>query len=262
LQIGFSLKTFDLFSLNVCLLCMKTYLWRKPAFVGFFCFGFSLLQAQTPCANGQAGAYPCHQIDLLGHLSPEALGAVPQDGVYLNDIWGWTDPEDGTEYALVGMANGTAFVNISDPANPWLVGVLPEPETSAAGSVRLSNQDKSAHLEGKSVWRDLKVYQDHVFIVSDYNGEHGMQVFDLRQLRTAENAPVEFRETAHYAGISRAHNLVINEESGFAFIVGASGAAVCGEGGLHMVDIRNPAAPVYAGCFDADGYTHDAQCVI
>ena len=29
-----------------------------------------------------------------------------------------------------------------------------------------------------------------------------------------------------------------------------------------MVNIATPISPVFAGCFSADGYTHDAQCVI
>jgi len=29
-----------------------------------------------------------------------------------------------------------------------------------------------------------------------------------------------------------------------------------------MVDIRQPLNPQYAGCYSADGYTHDTQCVI
>jgi hypothetical protein len=40
-------------------------------------------------------------------------------------------------------------------------------------------------------------------------------------------------------------------------IVGSSDCS----GGLHMVDIRNPKSPSFAGCFSADGYTHDVQCV-
>ena len=55
----------------------------------------------------------------------------------------------------------------------------------------------------------------------------------------------------------RAHNLVINEDSGFAYAVGANNCT----GGLHMINIQNPTSPTSAGCFSADGYTHDAQCV-
>jgi choice-of-anchor B domain-containing protein len=29
-----------------------------------------------------------------------------------------------------------------------------------------------------------------------------------------------------------------------------------------MIDISDPAAPTFTGCFAADGYTHDAQCVM
>jgi choice-of-anchor B domain-containing protein len=62
---------------------------------------------------------------------------------------------------------------------------------------------------------------------------------------------------------------VIDTLSGFAFAVGSSmGGQTCG-GALHMVDIRNPTQPAFAGCF-ADpatgnartGYTHDAQCTV
>ncbi len=42
----------------------------------------------------------------------------------LNDIWGWTDPQTGKEYALVGMSNGTSFVDISNPENPIFIGIL------------------------------------------------------------------------------------------------------------------------------------------
>ena len=42
-----------------------------------------------------------------------------------------------------------------------------------------------------TTWRDMKVVNDHVFIISESN-EHGMQVFDLTQLRdlSADNTRV------------------------------------------------------------------------
>lgn len=217
------------------------------------------LFAQTPCVDGDAGGYPCRDIDLLAHVSPEQLGAEEHKGVWLNDIWGWTDPETGREYALVGMTNGTSFVDITDPLNPVVVGMLPEHHAAGSGKLR---GGANLHEGEKSQWRDIKVYQDHAYIVSE-DEEHGMQVFDLRQLRDVENPPFTFSETANYQGISNAHNIVINEETGYAFAVGANrGDLECSGGGLHMIDIREPASPVFAGCFDEDGYTHDAECVI
>ncbi|MBK6263599.1 choice-of-anchor B family protein [Marivirga sp. S37H4] len=201
------------------------------------------LFSQTPCDNGTVNGYPCNQVDFYARLSnSELTGGSSLD---LNDIWGWTDPETGKEYALVGITNGTVFVDVSNPSQPEIVGRL------------------ASHTGNSSLWRDIKVFNNHAFIVADNNSGHGMQVFDLTRLRNVANAPATFDNDGHYDGVGSAHNVVINEETGFAYIVGARGAGNnCGQGGLHIVDINDPKNPVYAGCFDADGYTHDAQCVI
>lgn len=192
----------------------------------------------TPCAGGMAGIYPCENVDLLAFLPREDMG-----GGSGNDIWGWTDPVTGIEWALMGRTNGTAFVSLEDPTAPVYVANLPT-------------------QTGPSTWRDIKVFDDHAFIVSDANPGHGMQVFDLEILRTIANPPVTFDPatdlTAHYTGFSDAHNIAIDEDTGFAYAVGGE---TC-NGGLHMVDINDPANPTFAGCFSADGYTHDVQCVV
>ena len=138
---------------------------------------------------------------------------------------------------------GTSFVDISNPTQPVYLGNLP------------------THGAFGSPWRDIKVYANHAFIVSEALN-HGMQVFDLTQLETMDRTslPVTFGETAHYNGAASSHNVFINEDSGFAYMVGNSGKRSC-SGGLHMVDISNPTSPSFAGCFAGDGYTHDVQCV-
>ena len=210
----------------------------------------AVLGDETPCTDGATGPFDCSQVDLVAFVPLAALGADP--GTILNDIWGWTDPVTGTDWALVGRSDATAFVDLSDPANPRYAGELPLTEGAT-----------------ENLWRDIKVYSDHAFIVADGAGSHGVQVFDLTQLRDAAGPPVTFAETARYDGIHSAHNIVINEETGMAYAVGSSmGGETCG-GGLHMIDIRNPAEPVFAGCFSdretgrsRTGYSHDAQCVI
>jgi choice-of-anchor B domain-containing protein len=105
--------------------------------------------------------------------------------------------------------------------------------------------------------------------------EHGMQVFDLTRLRGATEAQT-WTEDAHYSFVldgtasflppstrilnppDNAHNIAINEDSGFAYAIGTS---TCGGGGPHMIDIREPKNPTFAGCVSEDGYTHDTQCV-
>ncbi|MGB0897012.1 MAG: choice-of-anchor B family protein [Flavobacteriaceae bacterium] len=184
------------------------------------------------CVNGFAGAYPCDGYDLMAHMPLSVLG-----GATGNDSWGWTDPVSGTEYALVSTSSGTAFVDITYPTVPVLVGTLATATTN-------------------STWRDVKVYQDHAFIVSEASN-HGMQVFDLTRLRTATNLPVSFNSDAHYTGFGKAHNIVINEDSGYAYAVGSNTYS----GGPHFVNIQNPTNPVAAGGYSFDAYSHDAQVV-
>jgi choice-of-anchor B domain-containing protein len=205
---------------------------------------------EVKCQAGKARGFECRDAALVSFLPKSAIGA--KRGVLINDIWGWTDSTTGREFALVGRTDGTAFVEVTDPAKPRYLGELPL--TPGARS---------------NIWRDIKVYQNHAFIVADGAGQHGMQVFDLTQLRTVSGRPVTFQPTALYDRIASAHNIVIDPQSGYAYPVGNSmGGETCG-GALHMVDIRDPAHPKFAGCY-ADpatgrartGYTHDAQCVV
>jgi choice-of-anchor B domain-containing protein len=191
--------------------------------------------SQTPCANGMAGIYPCGGIDLLSHLSDSQLGG----GVNGNTVWGWTDPETGHEIAIYGLSNGAAFIDITDPVNPIYIGLLPMHTTP-------------------SLWRELKVYDHYVCIVSEAD-EHGLQIFDLNQVVGIANPPVEFTESAYYGAFGQAHNIAINPETPFAYCMGANNTY---GGGLHIVDIQDPLNPVLAGGFDGVGYIHDCQPVI
>lgn len=187
------------------------------------------------CTNGFAGIYPCENVDLLAFLPVTELGA--NEG---NTLWGWVDPESAQEYVIVGLQNGVAFVEITDPTAPRFVAKLPT-------------------RTGTTIWRDMKVYQNHAYIASDLNGAHGMQIFDLTRLRElTTTTPITLAADALYDGFKASHNIVINEESGYLYAVGTETCS----GGLHMVDIRTPTEPVGAGCYSADGYVHDAQCVI
>ncbi len=209
----------------------------------------AVVGGKVDCSEGAASVFGCEGMDLVSFVPVADLGG--ERGARLNDVWGWTDPETGRDYALVGRMDGASFVDVTDPANPVVVGNLPRPE-----GVR------------GSTWRDMKVYENHMFVVSDGAPGHGMQVFDLTRLRDFAGSMLTFDEDARYDRVSSVHNIVINEEAGVAYAVGSSGGGdTCG-GGLHMIDIADPLNPAFAGCF-ADpgtgrrgtGYTHDAQCV-
>ena len=199
---------------------------------------FDSIANAAPAGTGGNGPFTTENMFVLGHLPLDEVGGGAAN-VLGSDCWGWTDSQTGKEYAIVGLTNATSFVDISDPTNPKYLG-------------RLLTQT------GNSAWRDMKVYNDHVFIVSDGNDNHGMQVFDLTQLRTADpDNPQNFSNTTLYTGVNSSHNIAINEESGYAYIVGSNRA----NGGIHAVNIQNPTNPVEAGNYSGGGYVHDVQVV-
>ena len=208
-----------------------------------------LIGETVECVDGMADIFPCDNIDLVAFMPIREIGGGR--GVGVNDMWGWTDPETDREYAVVGMGDRTSFVDVTDPYAPVWVGSI----------------EKTAGAP-PSLWRDIKIYGDHAFIVADAAGEHGVQIFDLAHLREFEGEPLAFTEDAHYDLIHSAHNIVIDEGTPYAYVVGASGGGETCGGGLHMINVEDPRQPVFEGCF-ADtntgrgtGYSHDAQCVI
>lgn len=202
----------------------------------------------APCIAGVAGGFPCNRIDLVGFVPTNAFPSAGSG----SDLWGWTDPETDIEYALMGHAGGVTFTDIT--ANPpVLVGFLPSPVPNV-------------------LWRDVDVFNNHMYVVADGDlvAPHGLQIFDLTQLRGALIGTT-FTQTARYTGFGNGHTVFINQESGHLFVAGSN---TCPEavasvptdgpetGGLHILDLNvDPANPPFVGCDDTDGYTHETQCL-
>lgn len=209
----------------------------------------SIANSDPPPGRGESsGPFESSRVILLGHLELEELGGG--GSVLGNDCWGWTDAASGRKFAIMGLTNAASFVEVTDPTNPLYLGKL---DTAEAGQNR--------------AWRDMKVYNDHAFIVADGTGnDQGVQVFDLTQLLTADPAsPQTFTALSHYTGFGPCHNIEINVETGYGYAVGCSNFNAAGRyrsGGLVILDLSDPANITEAGFFSADGYTHDAQAVI
>ena len=192
-----------------------------------------------PCEGGRAGPYECQDVDLLYSLSPGDLSA--RSG---NDVWGYVDPESGREIAIVGVDNGMAFVDVTSPVCSKVLGKL---DSGSRGNLT----------------RDVKVFGHYALMVAEVR-EHGMHVFDLNQVLSAD-VPSTLTATAIYRGsssypVSNSHNLAVvqGEGSSHVYIVSTSS---CGRG-LHIVDMSDPSAPSFAGCYSERAGMHDAQCVI
>jgi choice-of-anchor B domain-containing protein len=195
------------------------------------------------CEDGMAGIFPCHKIDLASFVPLDEL-----ESVWTNDVWGWTDSQTGKDYALVSKYEGTAFVDITDAYDPVYLGTLP---TEVPGN-------------NGNIWGDLKVYDNHAYIVTEAAG-HGMQVFDLTRLRGVTE-PQEWTVDNTVKTFGQAHNIAMNEDSATAYVVGAwRDVTIPGCEGVHggpiAFDVSDPKNPEVAGCYGEDGYTHDIQCV-
>jgi choice-of-anchor B domain-containing protein len=189
---------------------------------------------------GHPHQYSCLNYDLMGQITLEEMDAEAG-----NDCWGWTDSTTGREYAIMGVNNGTAFIDITDSTSPVYLGKLP---TSTV----------------ESSWRDMKVYNDHVYIVSEAF-DHGLQVFNLTKLRGVESKQVFSADyTSNQFG--QAHNIAINEDLGYAYIAGSCDDPPCerdrsNSKGLYVFDLSNPLNPEVVTEQSNFGYSHDAQIV-
>ena len=202
------------------------------------------------------GPFPdTEKMKLLGQLTNEELGMsrlVFTGASFLSDIWGWTSPDTGDEYAIVGTSSGVAFARISDPVNPEFLGLVPTTDTSTL----------------RNFWWDIKTYNNHAYWVTEVN-DAGVAIFDLTRLdgMGAVSADTRLEEDARYEGEGyiRAHNISINEATGFAYLTGASKNSTVDpeftDDGLIILDLKEPLAPEEVGQIrNID--SHDAQIVI
>ena len=206
-------------------------------YILLFVMSIAQFAAAQVCSGGFAGIYPCNNIDLKAFMSFSQIGGT--NGVTEGSgCWGWTDPLNGKEYAIMGCSTHTAFVDITNPSSPVYKGKV------------------LAFNNTTSIWREISVINNHALIVSE-TANHGMQIFDLTRLRNV-TTPQIFNADARYTGFGNCHTVSSNQASGFTYCDGTDLVS----GGPQILNMQNPIAPVLVGSHDSDGYTHDAQIVI
>ena len=151
-----------------------------------------------------------------------------------NDCWGYVSPS-GREYAIIGLRNGTAFVEITNPSSPVIVGQISGPS---------------------SLWRCMKVYGAYCYAGSEGGG--GIQVISMTNIDgTNTTQPrVSLATTVTTGGNSQAtHTLAIDTVSGYLYRAGG------GSNGIRIYDVKtNPALPTFVGQWN-NVYVHEAQVV-
>ncbi|MBP6311322.1 MAG: choice-of-anchor B family protein [Flavobacteriales bacterium] len=150
----------------------------------------------------------------------------------LSNLWGYTD-EAGNEYAIVGVngnnndPGGVAVVDVTDPANPQELFFYPGPA---------------------SIWREVKVYNDHAYVTTEANSG-GLTIVDLSPLPQSTALPATVWQAPDW---ETSHALFI-DENGRLYLFGSSR----GVGGAIMYDLTvDPMEPVEVGAFE-QWYVHD-----
>ncbi|GJM23178.1 MAG: hypothetical protein DHS20C15_30930 [Planctomycetota bacterium] len=175
-------------------------------------------------ASGDTG-FESQGISLLAWIPLSEFG-----GSMGADSWGYTSGS-GREYAIMTTNAVVSFVEISDPGRPEIVQTFNAVQND---------------------WRDVKVYQDHAYWVSE--GGDNVQIADLSQI---DNGTVTFVGSVGDSGTSATHNLAIDEDSGFLYRLGGGSNPT---EGMRVFSLANPASPTFVGEWN-DRYIHDAQVV-
>jgi len=192
---------------------------RQPPFVPA---GFNGSVRGAPSVS-----FPASGVQLLSWLP---LGDFGANMTSANDCWGYVSPS-GKEYAIIGLSDGTAFVDLSVPSSAQIVAVI--------GGVN-------------SLWRDVKTFGTFAYVVSE--GGDGIRVFDLSQI---DSGVVTLVNTIITGGTTSSHNVAINEDSGFLYRTGGGSAVL----GIRIYDLNpDPSTPVFVGQWN-NRYFHDVQVV-
>lgn len=150
-----------------------------------------------------------------------------------NSCWGYVSPS-GREYALMGLSNKLAFVEITDPDNPVYFQSI-------------------AH--GSSTWADVKIYQDVAYLVTE-RSESGIQVIDMSNIDGTTNR-VSLVQTILLVG--RSHTITVDTTSGFLYTVGSRESP----GSTTCWNLADPRHPVRVGADSITGsiYVHEGMAM-
>ena len=162
-------------------------------------------------------------LNLLGHL--------PYPNNTCAGIWHYVDSL-GNEYALVGVDDRVAIVDVTTPATLSEVFSVPA-------------------LQGQSsLWREIKTYGKYAYAVSEGGG--GVIIIDLSNLPASINAKHYYGDGVIANQITSAHALAVTD--GYAYVFGTGNGLA--SGGAIILDLADPWNPTYVGQYNLE-YIHD-----
>jgi choice-of-anchor B domain-containing protein len=193
-----------------------------------------------PCASGKSGVFACRSVEQQANIALDEFQSNPRAA---SNLWGYTDPDDGNEYAIIGLSNGTAVVQVTNPIKPRVVGI-----------VRAKDSD----------WREVKVYSvfnsttrkwDAYAYVSTEAQNGGLQVIDLSALPNRVSLAYTDREisTSHTLFVANVDFVSGKRIEGLTPVLYVQGSNVAG---LVAYSLANPKNPKIIGRY-TETYVHD-----
>lgn len=163
-----------------------------------------------------------------------------------SNIWGYVDGT-GREYALLTSDAGLSIVDITTPALPVEVAMIPGPYSGSG-----------------TLWREVKVYQNYAYVVSEHttpNQYAGIQIIDLQNLPASASLVKTYRWPGVDSTFARAHTVSMDEANAILYISGGTatfGTGGATSGGTRIFSIADPENPVPLSFWD-DYYVHDTH---
>jgi choice-of-anchor B domain-containing protein len=211
--------------------------------------GGTALQAEAtaavPCTQGAAGQFPCRNIDFVAQVPLSQFSSRPTSAA---NLWGFLDVSDLREYAVIGLRNGTAIVEVTDPANPREVVTIPG---------------------NSSAWREVKIYQSrdaatggyraHAYVATEA-ANSGIQIIDLSALPQTASLVNTLTDTGtqHTLYISNVdYTTNLGGQSGPQPTLYVAGSNLNG-GSWRAYSLADPASPQLVGTSQTTRYMHDS----
>jgi choice-of-anchor B domain-containing protein len=201
------------------------------------------------CVQGFAGQFPCRNVDFAAQVALSQFSTVPASAA---NLWGFVDLNDQREYAVIGLRNGTAVVDVTDAASPREVDTVPG---------------------NASAWREVKIYQHfdaianrwraYAYISTEAPGS-GLQVIDLSGLPSSVALATTLidtgsQHTLYVSNIDYATNVALPGREAFLYSAGSN----LNGGAWRKYSLANPASPqVHTLAPTGTQYMHDSTSLI
>jgi choice-of-anchor B domain-containing protein len=201
------------------------------------------------CVQGRAGQFPCRNVDFMAQIALNEFSTRPASAA---NVWGFVDLNDNREYAVIGLSNGTAVIDVTDPANPREVATI----TGRSSS-----------------WRELKIYQEFhaptnrfrafAYVTTEASGA-GVQVINLGGLPNTVTLQATLTDTGsqhtdYVSNVDYATNMALPGAQAYLWLAGSN----VGSGSWRVYSLANPAQPQFIRQAPAGTqYVHDATSLL